>query len=47
MLGAVEAKSFEPLLSNIAEWLIDNPKPNWLKTLIEAKKFDDQHIYSY
>ncbi|HEY1646196.1 MAG TPA: hypothetical protein VGF75_07615 [Candidatus Saccharimonadales bacterium] len=27
-IGAVEAKSFLPLLINIAERLINNPKPN-------------------
>jgi len=46
-IGADEDKSFEPLLANIAEWLIDNPMPNWIKALIEAKNNIDQRMYSY
>jgi hypothetical protein len=46
-IGADQAKSFEPLLANIADWLVDNPKPDWLKNLIDAKKFEDQQMYSY
>jgi hypothetical protein len=45
--GAVEDKSFEPLLANMAEWLIYNPEPKWLKSLIDAKMINYQQNYYY
>jgi hypothetical protein len=47
MLGQEEAKSFELLLSGMADWFIDNPEPAWQQPLKLAAGSPHGLAYSY
>ena len=44
--GRAEALSFEPILS-IADWLINNPEPDWSLRLADAAQTPYIQSYSY
>lgn len=47
ILGGAEDKSFERLLTSIAEYFIDNPAPAWSRHLREAQNSQLTEVYAY
>lgn len=46
-IGRDEAKSFERLMADLAEWFIDNPLQGWRQQMVAAAKTPYTQAYRY